>query len=78
MIHVVQYMTKTDGYHCTYRKTPRGMSNLNESIRNGTFDFSQVKPKEHHLLEVYSDSDWAGQKTVVAAQVQELCFWILN
>ena len=62
LIHVVQYMTKTDGYHCTYRKTPRGMSNLNESIRNGTYDFSQVKPKEHHLLEVYSDSDWAGQK----------------
>ena len=55
-------MAKTEGYHLVYRKTPRGLSNLHESIRNGSYDFSTTPVKEHHLLEVFSDSDWAGRK----------------
>ena len=62
LIHLVQYMSKTEGYHLVYRKTPRGLSNLHESIRNGSYDFTGVEPKEYHLLEVFSDSDWAGKK----------------
>ena len=62
LVHLVQYMAKTEGYHLVYRKTPRGLSNLHESIRNGSYDFSTTPVKEHHLLEVFSDSDWAGRK----------------
>ena len=62
LIHLVQYMSKTEGYHLVYRKTPRGLSNLHESIRNGSYDFTGVESKEYHLLEVFSDSDWAGKK----------------
>ena len=62
LVHLVQYMAKTEGYHLVYRKTPRGLSNLHESIRNGSFDFSTTPAKDHHLLEVFSDSDWAGRK----------------
>ena len=35
LIHLVQYMARTEGYHLVYRKTPRGISNLRQSIRNG-------------------------------------------
>ena len=63
-MHLVQYMSKTEGYHLVYRKTPRrGISNLHQSIRNGSFDFSMVADKQEHLLEVFSDSDWAGNKS---------------
>ena len=62
-MHLVQYMSKTEGYHLVYRKTPRGISNLHQSIRNGSFDFSTVAEKQEHLLEVFSDSDWAGNKS---------------
>ena len=63
LVHLVQYMSKTEGYHLVYRKTPRGISNLHQSIRNGSFDFSTVAEKQEHLLEVFSDSDWAGNKS---------------
>ena len=63
LVHLVQYMSKTEGYHLVYRKTPRGISNLHQSIRNGSFDFSMVAEKQEHLLEVFSDSDWAGNKS---------------
>ena len=63
LVHLVQYMSKTEGYHLVYRKTPRGISNLRQSIRNGSFDFSTVAEKQEHLLEVFSDSDWAGNKS---------------
>ena len=63
LVHLVQYMVKTEGYHLVYRKTPRGISNLHQSIRNGSFDFSMVGEKQEHLLEVFSDSDWAGNKS---------------
>ena len=63
LVHLVQYMSKTEGYHLVYRKTPRGISNLHQSIRNGSFDFSLVAEKQEHLLEVFSDSDWAGSKS---------------
>ena len=63
LVHLVQYMSKTEAYHLVYRKTPRGISNLHNSIRNGTFDFSMVAEKQEHLLEVFSDSDWAGSKS---------------
>ena len=46
-----------------YRKTPRGISKLHQSIRNGSVDFSSVAEKQEHLLEVFSDSDWAGNKS---------------
>ena len=59
LVHLVQYMSKTEGYHLVYRKTPRGISNLHQSIRNGSFDFSMVAEKQEHSLEVFSDSDWA-------------------
>ena len=62
LVHLVQYMSRTEGYHLVYRKTPRGLSNLHDSIRNGSYDFTGITPKEHHLLEVFSDSDWAGKK----------------
>ena len=62
LVHLVQYMSRTEGYHLVYRKTPRGTSQMNDSIRNGSYDFSGTSPKEHHLLEVFSDSDWAGRK----------------
>ena len=62
-MHLVQYMSKTEGYHLVYRKTPRGISNLHQNIRNGSFDFSTVAEKQEHLLEVFSDSDWAGNKS---------------
>ncbi|CAE7343994.1 unnamed protein product, partial [Symbiodinium sp. CCMP2456] len=29
--------------------------------RNGSFDFSAIAEKQEHLLEVFSDSDWAGE-----------------
>ena len=45
-----------------YRKTPGGLSNLHDSIRGGSYDFTGIISKEHHLLEVFSDSDWAGKK----------------
>ena len=63
LVHLVQCMSKTEGYHLVYRKTPRGISNLHQSIRNGSFDFSTVAEKQEHLLEVFSDSDWAGNKS---------------
>ena len=63
LVHLVQYMSKTEGYHLVYRKTPRGISNLHQSIRSGSFDFSTVVEKQEHLLEVFSDSDWAGNKS---------------
>ena len=63
LVHLVQYMSKTEGYHLVYRKTPRGISNLHQSIRNGSFDFSTVAEKQEHLLEVFSDSDRAGNKS---------------
>ena len=63
LVDLVQYMSKTEGYHLVYRKTPRGISNLHQSIRNGSFDFSMVAEKQEHLLEVFSDSDWAGNKS---------------
>ena len=63
LVHLLQYMSKTEGYHLVYRKTPRGISNLHQSIRNGSFDFSTVAEKQEHLLEVFSDSDWAGNKS---------------
>ena len=63
LVHLVQYMSKTEGYHLVYRKTPRGISNLHQNIRNGSFDFSTVAEKQEHLLEVFSDSDWAGNKS---------------
>ena len=63
LVHLVQYMSKTEGYHLVYRKTPRRISNLHQSIRNGSFDFSMVGEKQEHLLEVFSDSDWAGNKS---------------
>ena len=62
LVHLVQYMAKTEGYHLVYRKTPRGLSNLHESIRNGSYAFSTTPAKDHHLLEVFSDSDWAGRQ----------------
>ena len=62
LVHLVQYIARTEGYHLVHRKTPRGLSNLHDSIRNGSYDFTGVTPKEHHLLEVFSDSDWAGRK----------------
>ena len=62
LVHLVQYMSRTEGYHLVFRKAPRGLSNLHDSIRNGSYDFTGVTPKEHHLLEVFSDSDWAGRK----------------
>ena len=62
LVHLVQYMSRTEGYHLVYRKTPRGLSNLHDSVRNGSYDFTGITPKEHHLLEVFSDSDWAGKK----------------
>ena len=65
LVHLVQYMSKTEGYHLVYRKTPRGISNLHQSIRNGSFDFSTVAEKQEHLLEVFSDSDWAGNKSSI-------------
>ena len=33
-----------------------------DSIRNGSYDFTGTTPKEYHLLEVFSDSDWTGLK----------------
>ena len=55
-------MSRTEGYRLVYRKTPRGLSNLHDSIRNGSNDFTGTTPKEYHLSEVFSDSDWAGRK----------------
>ena len=62
LVHLVQYMSRTAGYYLVYRKTPRGLSNLHDSIRNGSYDFTGTRPKEYHLLEVFSDSGWAGLK----------------
>ena len=50
LVHLVQYMSRTEGYHLVYRKTPRGLSNLHDSIRNGSYDFTGITPKEHHSL----------------------------
>ena len=32
LVHLVQYMTKTEGYHLVYGKTPRGLSNLHDGV----------------------------------------------
>ena len=64
-MHIVQYMSKTEGYHPAHTKYPKKSSNLHElheSIRNGRCDFTGMEPKKHHYLEIYNDSDWAGKK----------------
>ena len=60
LVHLVQYIARTEGYHLVHRKTPRGLSNLHDSIRNGSYDFTGTTPKEYRFLEIFSDSDWAG------------------
>ena len=47
---------------CTGRRPEDSATFTTESIRNGSYDFSTTPVKEHHLLEVFSDSDSAGRK----------------
>ena len=74
LVHLVQYMAKTEGYHLVYRKTPPRTSNLHESIKNGSYDFSSTPVKEHHLLEVFSDSNWADERTHGDPHLQKQSF----
>ena len=65
--HTASYYNSTQEYCLTYRKTPVGCSNLHQEIRRGSYDFppGNVSGKGdagQHRIEIFSDSDWAGDK----------------
>ena len=74
LIHLVQYMSRTERYHLVYRKTPRGISDLHQSIRNGSFDLVQLLRNGNTCLKSLVTATGQETKALGNQRHQELCF----
>ena len=60
--HLALYLKGTSDYSIAYKKTKAGTSALKHSTEKPEEQQQADRPEEEHLLEVFSDSDWAGDK----------------
>ena len=67
--HLALYIKATEDYVAVFKQTKRGQSVLSSrslSISTGGVprdDRDEPEPEAKHLLEIFSDSDWAGDKS---------------
>ncbi|OLP87994.1 Retrovirus-related Pol polyprotein from transposon TNT 1-94 [Symbiodinium microadriaticum] len=60
--HLALYLKGTSDYSITYKKQSAGTSVLQKHATADEEDDEAPKVQQEHLLEVFSDSDWAGDK----------------
>ena len=60
--HLALYLRGTADYSITYKKTSPGTSVLRKHTTHDEEDDDPPQVLQEHLLEIFSDSDWAGDK----------------